>query len=189
MQWRAPVATSVTTSKVFNRRIVGLQGHRASRVRTARVTAMFTGIVQGKASVEDLVSETGLKRFRIRFPAGRTEGVTLGASVAINGTCLTVTAIDGDVLSFDVMAETLRATSLGGLQASITRTGLVAGSAAAGSSAAHSVCMHCRLDTFFSLRCWQVFRVQLSPAYTHSVTAWGAVSLVSAPVWAQYMHA
>ncbi|WIA13950.1 hypothetical protein OEZ85_002520 [Tetradesmus obliquus] len=77
---------------------------------------MFTGIVQGTAEVAQLDTKENFRSFRIQFPAGRTENIQIGASVAINGTCLTVTAIDGDVLSFDVMAETLRATSLGNLQ-------------------------------------------------------------------------
>ncbi|KAF6258725.1 riboflavin synthase [Scenedesmus sp. NREL 46B-D3] len=77
---------------------------------------MFTGIVQGTAEVAQLDTKENFRSFRINFPAGRTENIQIGASVAINGTCLTVTAIDGDVLSFDVMAETLRATSLGNLQ-------------------------------------------------------------------------
>lgn len=77
---------------------------------------MFTGIVQGTATVDEVESKEQFKAFRIKFPEHRAGGVQIGASVAINGTCLTVTAIDGDVLSFDVMQETLRATSLGGLQ-------------------------------------------------------------------------
>ena len=43
-----------------------------------------------------------------------------GASVAINGTCLTVTEQRGPVLRFDVMAETLRRTNLGTLDAGST---------------------------------------------------------------------
>ena len=39
----------------------------------------------------------------------------IGASVAINGTCLTVTSQQGACLRFDVMAETLRRTNLGAL--------------------------------------------------------------------------
>jgi riboflavin synthase len=77
---------------------------------------MFTGIVQGTAAVAELDSKDNFKSFKIDFPAGKTSGVQIGASVAINGTCLTVTAIDENVLSFDVMMETLRATSLGALQ-------------------------------------------------------------------------
>jgi riboflavin synthase len=77
---------------------------------------MFTGIVQGLAEVRQVQDGTNFKSFQVAFPEGRAAGVALGASVAINGTCLTVTAIEGDVLSFDVMGETLRATSLGGLK-------------------------------------------------------------------------
>ncbi|MEW5318197.1 MAG: hypothetical protein WDW38_009438 [Sanguina aurantia] len=45
-------------------------------------------------------------------------GIQIGASVAINGTCLTVTDIltDGSTLAFDIIIETLRATNLGDLQ-------------------------------------------------------------------------
>lgn len=77
---------------------------------------MFTGIVQGLATVAQVNEADNFKSFRIQFPGGKADGVQIGASVAINGTCLTVTAIEQDVLSFDVMSETLRATSLGALQ-------------------------------------------------------------------------
>lgn len=52
---------------------------------------------------------------QIDFPKGGTDGVAIGASVALNGTCLTVTDIRPDSLSFDVIAETLRCTNLGKL--------------------------------------------------------------------------
>lgn len=77
---------------------------------------MFTGIVQGLAAVTEVQAADNFKSFKIQFPAGKVDGIKIGASVAINGTCLTVTAIEQDVLSFDVMMETLRATSLGQLQ-------------------------------------------------------------------------
>ncbi|KAG2495156.1 hypothetical protein HYH03_006764 [Edaphochlamys debaryana] len=78
---------------------------------------MFTGIVQGTASIATVERQDQFSALNIHFPPGKVDGVKIGASVAINGTCLTVTRIDGDVLSFDVMMETLRATNLGGLQA------------------------------------------------------------------------
>ncbi len=53
--------------------------------------------------------------FDIELPAVRADGVQIGASVAINGTCLTVVAQEGATLRFDVMGETLRRTNLGGL--------------------------------------------------------------------------
>ena len=43
-------------------------------------------------------------------------GAELGASIAVNGCCLTVTSVQGDVATFDLLAETLRLTNLGELQ-------------------------------------------------------------------------
>ncbi len=59
---------------------------------------MFTGIVQGVATVDDLSAEPGLSSFAIRFPEEQVHGVTIGASVAINGACLTVTRQEGNRL-------------------------------------------------------------------------------------------
>ncbi|SFR49583.1 riboflavin synthase alpha chain [Marinobacter daqiaonensis] len=77
---------------------------------------MFTGIVQGIAAIESLESRPGLTTFIIRFPEHTVGDITIGASVAINGTCMTVTARDGDRLWFDAMQETLRLTTLGQLR-------------------------------------------------------------------------
>ena len=77
---------------------------------------MFTGIVQGTA---ELVAIEELPNFRthvIRMPSPAWgEGLALGASVAHNGCCLTVTRVEGDLVSFDLMQETLRLTNLGAL--------------------------------------------------------------------------
>ena len=78
---------------------------------------MFTGIIQGKARIESIVDTK--KEFRthtIRMPIDLLDDLKLGASIAHNGVCLTVTRIDGDLLSFDLMQETLRITNLGKLQ-------------------------------------------------------------------------
>ncbi|MBW0146709.1 riboflavin synthase subunit alpha [Marinobacter arenosus] len=77
---------------------------------------MFTGIVQGIATVEEIKTAPGLNTFVIRLPEDKVGGVTIGASVAINGTCLTVTRQDGNALYFDAMQETLRLTTLGNLE-------------------------------------------------------------------------
>lgn len=77
---------------------------------------MFTGIVQGIAVVEDITAVTGLSTFAIRLPDNAAEGVSIGASVAINGTCLTVTRQSGNTLYFDAMQETLTLTTLGDLK-------------------------------------------------------------------------
>jgi riboflavin synthase len=76
---------------------------------------MFTGIVQGTATVRSVSDAGGVRRLVLSFPAGATEGLVRGASVAVAGTCLTAVDIDRDEVSFDVIDETLRRTTLGAL--------------------------------------------------------------------------
>ena len=79
---------------------------------------MFTGIVQGVATVLQLADRPGLRSFRLDFPAGFGQGLTIGASVAVDGVCLTVTALHGnDGADFDVMQQSLNLTTLAALQA------------------------------------------------------------------------
>ncbi|MGY1630356.1 riboflavin synthase [Geodermatophilus sp. SYSU D01186] len=76
---------------------------------------MFTGIVEEIGTL--LVREDLADAARLRIRAHRAlEGVALGDSISVNGVCLTVTDVDGDVWATDVMAETLRRSSLGALQ-------------------------------------------------------------------------
>ena len=78
---------------------------------------MFTGIVQGIARVVALRDRPGLRSFTLQFPAGFCAGLEIGASVAIDGACLTVTALPGpDTADFDVMQQTLALTTLGALR-------------------------------------------------------------------------
>src|SRR5688572_21322251 len=74
---------------------------------------MFTGIVHGCYPVVFLDRKSGLVTFSIEFPADYLEGLKIGASVAVNGTCLTVKAIDGNAVFFDAMEETLKKTNIG----------------------------------------------------------------------------
>lgn len=77
---------------------------------------MFTGIIQGTAEIIAIVEKQDFRTHTVRLPAALLPGLQAGASVAHNGCCLTVTAIDGDRVSFDLMRETLRITNLGLLQ-------------------------------------------------------------------------
>jgi riboflavin synthase len=86
---------------------------------------MFTGIVQGIATVRALTDKPGLRSFTLAFPPGFADGLAVGASVAVDGTCLTVTAlrghgdghVDGDrAADFDVMQQSLALTTLAGLR-------------------------------------------------------------------------
>lgn len=75
---------------------------------------MFTGIVQHVGEVRAVGGSADVRTLTVHLGA-LAEGLALGASVAVNGTCLTVVAIaEGDV-RFDVVAETLAATNLGDL--------------------------------------------------------------------------
>jgi len=77
---------------------------------------MFTGIVQGVACVAQLSDRAGLRSLELELPPGFTAGLALGASVSVDGVCLTVTALDGgNAASFDVMQQTLSVTTLGAL--------------------------------------------------------------------------
>lgn len=81
---------------------------------------MFTGIVQGTATVQ-LAEQMGRNKcLEVSFPAGVMLGQQLGASVAINGVCLTVAEIGHDVLTFDVIDTTLALTNIGLLHAGDT---------------------------------------------------------------------
>lgn len=71
---------------------------------------MFTGIVQGKGSILSIEKNGPVWTFQISLP--EAAGLQRGASVAINGVCLTATDIDGDLVAFDVIQESLERTNL-----------------------------------------------------------------------------
>jgi len=78
---------------------------------------MFTGIVQAVATVSALVDKPGLRSFTLAFPHGFCDELAIGASVSVDGVCLTVTErIGADAASFDVMQQSLALTTLGALK-------------------------------------------------------------------------
>lgn len=74
---------------------------------------MFTGIVQGTAELVALVPDQDMLRYQVRFPPNALSEVTLGASIALDGVCLTVTEFSETEASFDVMQVTQELTTLG----------------------------------------------------------------------------
>lgn len=74
---------------------------------------MFTGLVELTAEVLSLTPIEEGARFSYINPFD--EMPSLGDSIATNGCCLTVSAIEGDVLFFDLLSQTMRVTSLGDL--------------------------------------------------------------------------
>lgn len=79
---------------------------------------MFTGIVQGQAILSHKTGNNKLTTFTFKFPKGALLNIKEGASIAINGTCLTVTNFNlgEDIACFDAIEETLRLTNLGELK-------------------------------------------------------------------------
>ena len=73
---------------------------------------MFTGIVAGMGRISH-IEEKEVIRIIIDFSMVSTEGLVEGASVSVDGVCLTVVEIDGQMISFDVIPETLSLTTLG----------------------------------------------------------------------------
>lgn len=78
---------------------------------------MFTGIVQGKGRLVAIANQSVYFRsYIIELNDDMIKDLEIGASIANNGCCLTVTHIDGNCVSFDVMAETLARTNLSELK-------------------------------------------------------------------------
>ena len=74
---------------------------------------MFTGIVHGTGEIISTSSQNTVTSFDIRLPD--VTNLNIGASVSINGVCLTVVAIESDIIQFDIINETLERTNLGDL--------------------------------------------------------------------------
>ena len=73
---------------------------------------MFTGIVEETGSIRSLrlSGSSGKIAIRAKKVLG---GTRIGDSIAVNGVCLTVTSLQPDGFTADVMAETIRRSSLG----------------------------------------------------------------------------
>ncbi len=72
---------------------------------------MFTGIVAGTAEITRIIEKREIRSFSIDL-GPYLENLTVGASVSIDGVCLTVVSINGDIVDFDVIDETLRRTTM-----------------------------------------------------------------------------
>jgi len=74
---------------------------------------MFTGIVQSIAKIADVTDKNGIRTFVMDFKEGFCTDLDIGASVAVDGVCLTVTELVSDIrVKFDVMLQSLLITTL-----------------------------------------------------------------------------
>ena len=72
---------------------------------------VFTGIVEGTGTISNVVVLDNLTQISIDMPSKFSNEIKIGASVCVDGVCLTVCSIDNDNLSFDVIMETLNVTT------------------------------------------------------------------------------
>src|SRR5579862_8582228 len=72
---------------------------------------MFGGIVEAIGSITQLATQDGCKHFTIA-PSIPFHDIAVGDSIAVNGVCLTVTALTADSFNMTAVPETLRLTNL-----------------------------------------------------------------------------
>ena len=74
---------------------------------------MYTGIVQGIVQIVEISDQDKLRTYKVKLPHKLTSNIEIGASIANDGCCLTVTDFADDWVTFDIMEETLALTTLG----------------------------------------------------------------------------
>lgn len=75
---------------------------------------MFTGIIEERGQVLTRTAQSGGERLTVGCSAVLS-GISIGASIAVNGVCLTAVAVGPDSFAADLAPETLRRSNLGGL--------------------------------------------------------------------------
>ena len=75
---------------------------------------MFTGLVEGIGKIKDIIISGGDMRLAI-MPLFAMDDCSIGDSVAVNGTCLTVTGFSKGLISMDVSQETVSRSTIGNL--------------------------------------------------------------------------
>lgn len=77
---------------------------------------MFTGIIQSKGNIKEILSSKEGARLKINTNALDLSDSKVGDSIAVDGVCLTVTQLSGDGFTADVSNETLACTTFSGLK-------------------------------------------------------------------------
>ncbi len=140
---------------------------------------MFTGLVEGTGRAKSLATEKGVTRLVLEAGAV-AEGAQIGESIAINGCCLTVAAIDGADLGFDLLEETLARTNLRALTPGAV-VNLERAMPANGRYGGHFVTGH--IDDTGTIRRWEQvgqdfeLRIGLDPASTRYLVPKGCIAV------------
>ncbi|MEU0102808.1 riboflavin synthase [Streptomyces sp. NPDC006267] len=140
---------------------------------------MFTGIVEELGEVTAVEQLEDASRFRLRGPVV-TEGARHGDSIAVNGVCLTVVDTGDGEFTADVMAETLKRSSLGALTTG-SRVNLERPMALGGRLGGHIVQGHVDGTGTIVERTpsehWEIVKVSLPPELTRYVVEKGSITV------------
>lgn len=79
-----------------------------------RKIKMFTGIVAGTSPIINIEQKDIVRSLTLNLE-GFVMGLEIGASVSLDGVCMTVVSIDGNLVTFDAIEETLNRTTIGKL--------------------------------------------------------------------------
>jgi riboflavin synthase len=140
---------------------------------------VFTGIVEEVGTLVVREEQTDAARMEIRAHKV-LQDVALGDSISVNGVCLTVTHVQDGVWSTDVMAETLRRSSLGKAEQG-SRVNLERAVTAHTRLGGHMVQGHVdgvgTVLTREPSTHWEVFRIALPPALARYVVEKGSIAV------------
>jgi riboflavin synthase len=140
---------------------------------------VFTGIVEELGEITAVEEQSEASRFTVRGPVV-TEGAKHGDSIAVNGVCLTVVEFGGGTFTADVMAETLKRSSLGALRPG-SRVNLERPMALGGRLGGHLVQGHVDgtgtvLDRTPAEH-WEIVKVSLPPELSRYVVEKGSITV------------
>jgi riboflavin synthase len=140
---------------------------------------MFTGIVEELGQVVELEAGADSARLTVAGPLITSDAVH-GASIAVNGVCLTVVEHDTETFTVDVMAETLDRSSLGGLRAG-DRVNLERAMAASSRFGGHIVQGHVDGTATILARTpgerWEIVQFSLPQALARYVVEKGSITV------------
>ncbi len=140
---------------------------------------MFTGLVEARGTIERLEQRGPGVRLFINADVV-SEGALLGDSIAVNGCCLTVVEIAGDLLAFDAGTETLSRTNLDGLKSgsfvNLERS-LRAGDRLGGHYVTGHIDATGTLDQRIDEGDWSKFWFRVPPALTMQMVSKGSIAV------------
>lgn len=142
---------------------------------------MFTGIIQGVAAIAVIDDREGIRTFTLDFPEGFCTDLTIGASVSVNGVCLTATELlTPSRATFDVILQSLSVTTLGTFKAG-TRVNVERAARDGAEIGGHPLSGHIdfstSIDSVRTIDGNKVLRINVPPAYRRYIFAKGYIAV------------